>query len=484
MYTQKNLIAGIIVTLLIFGANSEPSAEEAIARFDFRGSQEINLEPLEQQISNAARWGLRNTRAEILNGSLLYGSIDVPHAQGSLFGYFRKSINRSSLLRSTIHQANASQFAARAQLYRLLPTLSFTAEIASQGRVSPVAPLRSSTDTQQATITANWTIFSSGANWSAIRAANWDAKVADLNFLVAERQVFFENALIYLELLASHKLLAAVSNTHKRLKKIRYGVKQKYHAGIASRTDIAKIDSEIASVEAQRSSARSSFNQQRIAYKDVVGSDAPKRLKEPKTSHLVSSSKKETLSRALYRNTSIAAAYANKNAATARSNFVRGQYLPKVSLFASGTTNEFDYKRASNDYDWQVGARLTIPLVDFTAMPRYRESRQLALSAGFQAQDTQRSIQREIERAWTAHQAFKKQKTILMRKSKAIKRALVGITKEIDAGLRPIDDLLREEIALIENRVSIVQIELNISSTAYQIAAQFSETQLNEIAPI
>ncbi len=452
--------------------------------------------PLSSKVTQAAGWGLRVPYRVGLRNSLSYGyhhihlrnSHSPDHQspdQGSsrpFAGFLRASLDRSDALRASIHQANAAHYALRATQFRLLPTLSLEAETGTERDASRYRGI-SEVPFSEASITANWTVYSSGANWYSVKAAKSAVRAADLRFLATERQAFVESANVYLELYANHKTVRAIESTLSRLKRIKFMVRRLYDAGLTSRYDIAQVDAEIESVVVELETAQTQYKQQRIAYRTLTGHEPDDQLSHPGVDHLVPSSKQEALERALKANISVMAASADAEVARYNSKVARAGFLPRVSLFASTTAEKTMFIDNTRRPDWRIGARLTIPLVDLSAMSTYREAKQNALSASYQARDTRRQIERDVETAWTLYQSQKRQHEALARKSKAINRSITALKKELNVGTRPVSDLLREEIELTSNTIQMIRNEFQLSSSAYRIAAQFSDFSLDELAP-
>lgn len=452
---------------------------------DLRGPLDHDHLSLKRELENASNWGLRSHRNARLRASLLLAS--RPYYETSqLRSFLHLAINNSASLRSTLHEANASHHRSRAALFDLLPTLSFTAEIGKEGRSGSTNNPSYTSKNRQARVALDWTVYSSGAKWGAVQSARWGAIASDLQFLAIERQTFLEKVTIYVELSTRKKLVNEIRNTKLRLHKIRENVRGQYSAGLTSRTDIAQVDAEIAAVEIELESAKYAFEQQKVAYFNATGVNAPHNMAFPNVGHLVPTSKRDAISRALNRNFSLHSAYATANSAAANSRAVRGSFLPRVSLYASASiANNTNSQNSSNDgRSWATGVRLTVPLVDLSSMSGYQESRQQALAATYRSRDVHHLLIRDVETSWLEYQSLKKQRGSLARQESAIERALNGLRKELRAGLRPASDILREEIELTNVRVDKINLELRKAIVAYRLAAQFSDLSLTELSPI
>lgn len=457
-----------------------------IQHVDLRGALEHNHLTLEDELKNASNWGLRSSRSATLQSSFLLTSGSYQKTS-HLRSFLSGAINNSASLRSTLHEANAKHHASRSAIFSLLPTLRLTVEKGRESSINTSNNLSSMADISQASIAMDWTVYSSGARWGAIQSARWDAIAADLQFLATERQLFLENVAIYLELSTRKKLLREIRNTKNRLQKIRDSVNSQYFAGLTSRTDIAQVDAEIAAVQSEIEAAKYGFENQKVAYRKATGLEAPNNIAFPKVGHLIPASKEDAISRALNRNFTVQAAYATANSAAENSRAVRGQFLPRISLYSSATVKKNrNLQNSTNNgtRDWTAGVRLTVPLVDLPSMSSYQESRQQALAATYRSRDINHSLSRDIEVRWLEYHSLKKQRAALGKQEEAVKNALVGLRKELSAGLRPASDILREEIELTNVKVNKINIELRQAIIAYRMAAEFSDLSLSELAPI
>jgi len=390
MKTTACVIAGSMLLLASTPAAWEARADELLSIFHLRNSIAANDYSLSTHIADRHQWELRSGTSDILGQSLV-SEVNPQFPGGSgLRGFIENSMERSDALRSTLYSTNASRQAVKTANFNLLPTISLIGELSRDTSRTSVTGLTGSMDREQASVEAQWVVYSGGANWARIRQSRHTAEAAEWNYLAAERQIFLTNSGVYLEAVSAQKLVHAISKTIRRLKRIRYSTKLQYEAGFASRTDIAQIDAEIASVSTQLEQARATLEQQRIFYRDLVGRDAPRKLVDPKVSHLIPKSRQIAIERALHSNHTINAANSSHYAAIENSKVARGELLPTVTLFATGNTRDNTVVNTDRDYDWSAGVRVNVPLLNLSSHSRYHEARANAIAADFQARDTQR----------------------------------------------------------------------------------------------
>ena len=421
------------------------------------------------------QWQLRQSAGP--HDPLLLHTAGIPAIfdhEPQLRGFISVSLERSDALKAAHLRATADGHAADAAFAKLLPTVSFTADIAhthadrATGRGWVGGNVR-----DKASITAEWTVFSSGANWAALEASRLTAQASAYGFLAAERHTALTQLDVYLRLLTADRLAASIGDTLARLRKIRQSTQALERAGFASQTDLAQIDAEIHSVRAEYEEARSLRRHQAIAWHDFSGMPAPARLKIPNPSKFMPRDKDAMLATALGGSYRIAEAQSTALASDAHRDAVKRQYLPRVSAYGSLVAGDHTNTAYGDDYDLEVGLRLNVPLVDFAAMPRYREARARAQADWFAARDTDRTIRRELLVAWEEYHSQQRRHAAFKRQIASLRRSVRGLTKQLEAGLRPVDDLLREEIALTEARISADKAQMAALSAAYRILVHF-----------
>ena len=183
-----------------------------------RGTLDVADEPLSNKIIASDHWTLRSSpftakrtvRTEtILATREPVGDISV----GSFRGFIHSSLENSNSLKSRLHSANAAHHALRSETFQLLPSITLTGELErsnTDNNLTLSSPLGNS---ESVAVSANWTIFSSGARWGAINSASFSALSADAQYLASERQVFLDNTSTYLQVYGNQELVRSIEKT-------------------------------------------------------------------------------------------------------------------------------------------------------------------------------------------------------------------------------------------------------------------------------
>lgn len=417
-------------------------------------------------------WKLRPSSQHISSRSLLAGtSPATDHTNDTPLGLVGKALERSDALKAESLRVEAREHAAQAEHARLLPKLSLETGLEkSNGRYAGAHASAS------VGVTAEWTIYSSGANLAAINAAHLRAESAAFGYLAAERRAALEVIETQMRLELARRQYSHIAGTLARLRDIRTATQTLEKSGFASRTDLAQLDAEIESVRAELQEAKSQREQEVIAYRDIVGTKPPAKLPRLNGARLLPQDVEAMMARALNGNYRVKAAQSAALAADAERDAVRGQYLPRVSLYGSAIADD------AYGEDWTVGMKLTVPLVDYAAMPRYREANANAYASYFERADIERRVRRELAGEWARHRALLRQQHSYSRQAKALRRSTKGLRKQLEAGLRPVDDVLREEIELASALIAADRSRIAAETAAWRIAVHFPDLTLADFS--
>lgn len=418
---------------------------------------------------------LQNRSASIVPDALLHSD------ETSIGSFIDSSLQNSDLLRGSLHDSMAAAEAKSAAFFALFPSIGFesvksrSVELTSLG----ASPVENTTLTNS--FSGNWNVFSSGAGIASMRAAKFTALSADMQYLSNERRVVVEAVGVYLQLLSGQKLQASLSSAKARMNKILRTTRAKYKAGFSSRTDVAQVENEIADIELQVSQATTSLNQSHVKWLSLTGRRASKHLSMPAIGQLLPSSKQATIQKALHSNPAILGAQYSAKAAHQQIRVASAQFLPKVTVYGTidiGSNNRYS---PTKDNQWEVGAKLSVPLMNLSSSSQYRQARETAHASKYRARDQKRKVEQEVETSWVNLNSFKRRSVILRKKIDAQYKILNGIGKEVSAGLRPLGDQLREETRFAQSQIDLIQNDLSKVAAVFQIAIHFDDFTLDSI---
>lgn len=416
----------------------------------------------------------------VVTGSVQPAKQSVKLENSDLRQFVETSLLENDALRATKHDVNSAQEAKLEARFALLPELNYSADYKHTNVPPSSGGWRSERTTFSNSLNATWNFFNSGTGLAAIRAADFTAIAYNANFLVQERQELMDSLGVYLQIYAGQQLIFSLQNTRKNLSSIRHSVSKQFRAGLTSRTDIAYVDAEIAALDGQIEAAKRQLAQQKVVWKSKTGKDVVGSLAKPDARTLLEGDRKTILERALNGNVTLASADFTALAAVEKSKSDMASFLPGVSAYLSGVSQDSSSGFSSSDYEWKAGIKLTVPILNLKGTSRYRQSREAAQAAHFRAQDTRKQVVDEIEANWESVSSYRKSSQIFKQKIVANEQVVTGVRKEVQAGLKPIEDLLREEIKLASSKIERLQNEVNEIAASYRIAMHFADLTLDD----
>lgn len=421
----------------------------------------------------------RRTKQHLILDSLTNQYVPDSHgSQNSMGAFVASSLQNSDALKSALHEAGAANEAVNTAAYSIFPTISI--QSVRSRRVEASSYIGSMVDTTTITNSINASLRLDFANTSfaSVRSAKYSALSADMQYLSNERQAVAKAAEVYLQVLGGQKLIASLSSTVKRMKRLLYATRAKYKAGFASKTDIAQVKSEFAGAKLQLSQAENSLKSSEIKWKGLTGYQVKKHLSIPNIAQLVPKSKKSTLQKALASNPVIKGGEYRAKAAQAQTLTTAAQFLPNITINGNLGLESGNNFSLSDEPEWAVGVQLNVPLINLAATSQYKQAQETAYARKYQALDQKRKLRQDIESNWESLGSINQQYKILQEKVKAQKNILKGISQEVKAGLRPIGDQLREEIKYSNSQTELIQNQLNKVAIAFQIAIHFDDFSL------
>jgi outer membrane protein TolC len=266
------------------------------------------------------------------------------------------------------------------------------------------------------------------------------------------------------------------------LQKVLAGTQKRFQAGFASKTDIAEIRNEILTVNRELERLKLLETEQRLRWRSDTGNRAAKKLSWPNVKKLVPSSAQATVRKAVSDNPVINISNSEAASEQYRAKAGMAEFLPRVDLYGRVSREHAEPSSTrENDYEYSIGARLTVPLIDVASTARYRRSKERALASRYRAQDTERQIRRDVELAWNSLQSSRRQETLIKQQISTSRQIKAGLIREYEAGLRPVSDYLLHEVELAKLRQELVANRINTVTLAWQIALQFGSVSLAEL---
>lgn len=376
-----------------------------------------------------------------------------------------------------LRQTLADSHAARADLWiaRLAFLPKVTASVSRSRGTDIVSSSRGNTRVDEEDVVSldlTYPLFTSGARYHAVKRASAASKAADFDVLSKENDVMSDAAGSYLDLIASRRRKDALGRNIEAVRSIVEITRSKSRRGFADQSDLALARAQLALVEREYEKAVEAEEKANTEFKRVSGSMPASILREPSIDGIVTGTVEEAVARARSRNPRIQSARYSASAARYGVRESIGKYLPQVDL-----TGRYEnaYTGPDQGESWNVGVKLTVPLIDPESLPTIRKKRYDSASAHYRSLDMERAMEKIIRDEWSAFHSAKKQLRHEEQRLSQLKRAALAARKKYRSGFAAIDDVLSRQLEVLDSEVVIAELKANKQASAYRIAIETSE---------
>lgn len=249
-----------------------------------------------------------------------------------------------------------------------------------------------------------------------------------------------------------------------RLQRLRSAVLARRKAGFASTSELAQVDADIAATRRTLASIEGALAKSRDRIFHLSG-QRPAADGEIQLFEQYMQGGKDSFIQSAHRhnpNLRSAAARSRAELYAARSSMSR--FLPSVNLTGEYRHYLDNTRQSSNDNNGlTVGVRLQIPLVDLSSVAETAAQTARKEAALFREVATLDAVEMEIEDLWNDRDAAMAMRGETDREVAARRRSAASARSRLEKGFGSLDDVIREESAL-----------LNAQRTALQLTAQES----------
>ena len=390
------------------------------------------------------------------------------HPSG-LRGSVIAAINISPALRATRHDADATYQQVRRAQAAFLPTITATGSAFSSHNLKGAEYTRPGRRAGLS-VGVSMPLFTSGRNTFSLLSAEASSLAADNSYLATEQQVIYETIVAYLNVHLGRETERSIGRNVAAMERIVTGLRKRHRAGLAGGPDLALGQSELLLLLNEQAKARENRETAEISYKTLTGIAPPHQTVLPNANVFVPATQEEAIRMARASSPRGQAAAHEANAAKLTANAVQAGYMPQVNLVGRYGRDFYDRAGIADTESWQIGAELSVPLINADSAPAVKQSRHLANAAYYRALDIQRNIEKEIRTGWSTLKAERARVAILNRQVSALNVAVRGTTKEFKAGFRAISDVLQRRIDLARAEVQRTSAQVATAAAGAKIA--------------
>lgn len=370
------------------------------------------------------------------------------------------SLDLNPQLRRTISDSRAAREAVWIKRLAFMPTV--TASYSSGFGSGAISDFSSNQTTGSLRISA--TIFQGGRRINELRRERALSRAADLDVVAKKHELLGDLGAAYTEYFSARNKVQAIVRSLQLLAEIDQIVRQKLAGGFADRSDVAAVGAVIAEVKQAGEQLRESLLRTEAEIRRIAGEGPSAYAKRGGVNKVRFRSPEEAISAARRHNPTIRSARYRADAAEYDSKATVGQYLPQLDLYGS-----YERNFTSRRENVSAGVKLTVPLIDLTAVPSVRQSKFKAASTRYLSQDIEREVEQEIRNLWYEMDGASR-RLAHERQRNAHLQTVVDATKaKFSSGFAGIDDVLYAQRDVLVSNISLAELQAIREAAALRI---------------
>lgn len=401
--------------------------------------------------------------AEVLRGTVAPAAAADP--VDGLRGAVEASLSSSDALRASMSDVKAADYGIMRELASFTPTITANVSQSFEDGLSPL----DDDDSRYAGISLNMALFTSGRRLHEVRSARSIARAAGFRALSVRDDVTLSTVEAYLQQVYATAALHVVQQRCAALRRLVASIRAQHASGFASGADIAEASAELKATEQQLSEFETIQAKAETKVLSLASSTVLFRQSFPELEQALGVGREHLLATALQRNPNImAAAYAAK-ASEEKSRATFAKHLPQLTLSA-------DYKHIldevtdGGDRDrWNVGVRLSVPLVDLSTVSSIGESRERAAADRYRARDARRIVAEQMQQLWEDYDSAAERERLAVQQQSYLRTFTKASDARYRKGLTELKTLLDAQRQLLDVDIQIAQLRVQKSLSAVQI---------------
>ncbi|EHJ61379.1 outer membrane channel protein TolC [Novosphingobium pentaromativorans US6-1] len=332
-------------------------------------------------------------------------------------------------------------------------------------------------------------IYSGGAVKNQVKAAKIRVEAGQADLRGAESSVFSSVVAAYMDVIRNEAIVGLNRNQVDVLKVNLQATSDRFEIGDVTRTDVAQSQSRLALAQSDARAAEANLAAARETYIQLIGK-APEALETPPPLPNLPNTPQEAVDQALENNPDLIAARERTKAAEKDIDVAGAGRLPKLSLFSSGSYNNYlgtlggigTESVPQTDTSAQAGASISIPLFQGGLPAARRRQAQASASSALENEiGIERQVIAQVRSAYTSWVASND----LIRSTQvavdAAKLSLEGVRAENTVGNRTILDILNAEQELLNAEVQFVTAKRNAYVAGFSLLAAMGRAEARDL---
>lgn len=341
---------------------------------------------------------------------------------------------------------------------------------------------RSTTTTN--TISFRQNLFNSGGSVAAIAVAKAQINAGRFNLLNKEQSILLDGIDAYLTVIERKRILNISGDTVRAYNRIYQAAKERFDAGITTKSDVAQAESELAQRIAERAKARADYNTSLESFRKVIGME-PVNLISPILLK-IKYNFEEFNELSLKNNPQVKASMYNADAAQYAVRAGMSELLPSLDLQAQISRdkerNNQGYNKNFYTDSKAIVLNFNMPIYNAQTYSKIRKGQDRDAAFKLQLKATIRAIKEKSCNVWDSYQAVLTGYNSAAKSVKAAKVALDGIKQEYQEGLRTMTELLDSQSRLNNQQVVFEKRKKEMHLILYQLQLMMGKLTAKELS--
>lgn len=382
-------------------------------------------------------------------------------------GMITDAVGASDAINGSKSEIKIAQIKVWKELASYVPTISMSIDVSRSGLRLNTLP--NGQETSELKFSLNLPLFTSGKRYFALKAAKSNRNAALERAKAVRNDVAGRVISALLQYNQAQKTVALLGENVGSLRRLLTAVKNREKQGFASAADIAYVRANLANLSRQRESSISNRNQLKAQLESLISTPIEAIPKLPALKKLIQLNEEQLVAQAIVSDPTLQAAQHTATAQRFASRSAAGSYLPQVSLYGQHDVPMNSYAKSVQTTDWEVGVRLTMPLVDLATVADISEAKERAQLASYQASDTRRNVELSVRSLSREFRSSTKQVEFANSRVNYLRKVAKSEAVKYDKGVGTLDKVLEQKQVLAQARIDALDTKMSAYWAAYQL---------------
>jgi outer membrane protein len=316
------------------------------------------------------------------------------------------------------------------------------------------------------------TIFNGNRTYNEKRTAESEVLASREVLRNVEQNTLLDAAEAYMNVLYNSAILDLRRNNLKFLRAELDATRERFRAGVVTRTDVAQAEASVAGAVSEISLAEESLAAARANYREVVGEEAQSLSAGRAIDRLLPKTLPEAVDLSLRDHPAIKAALHGADAASLRVKSIESELLPTLSVQGNVSAYLDPQVNVQRTRSASLLGVLTVPIYEGGGTySRARQAKETYGARRLEADAKRNEVRAAVVSSWATLASAKSQIASATAQIDAAGLALAGVQEELKVGERTTNDVLDAQLTLLTAQTFLVQAQRDRIVASYSLLA-------------